>query len=538
MAIVNITRIQHRRGNQVDLPTPLASGELGWAIDSQRLFIGNGSLAEGAPAVGNTEVLTEHSDLSALAAGISAFTFEGTPDGSITSGVSRSVKNKLTDTVSVRDFGADGDGSECSGAINAALFDLFTGGSQNQIKLYFPAGEYLINQALEIPPNAYLYGDGMGNTIIKTTISIPLLRTDDSAGDSGGSMGTSAPTPTLPTNITICDMTFQQESVVDDLTELQSTTEMTLERVEFKGIYTSIASTTNNAQIGLSFVSPGAPTASGRITATGCRFRQLGRAFSQGERLYGISFDRCLFDTCYYGVRLYSAPQVLPKVPTIPDPVTISDCYFNSISRDAVRAEDGTKFISTSNTFVDVGNRGTMLSVDNVLYAEDSTGCTSWLDKFERLATDSVKRFGTIVSADANTTQTALYLDPEDRFQFGLKETLRTYKYTVAGGTTENLYEIRAVPVAGAYNDGVVFQEVRYVLRVGSTYTRSGVLQLAIHDTDVDMYESYNYIGSAVTDANFTFSAAMVSGEVTIDCDNAGGTSATLIVSATNLLDE
>lgn len=66
MAIVSISRIQHRRGLQQNLPS-LASAELGWSNDTQRLFIGNGTIAEGAPKLGNTEILTEHSDILRLA---------------------------------------------------------------------------------------------------------------------------------------------------------------------------------------------------------------------------------------------------------------------------------------------------------------------------------------------------------------------------------------------------------------------------------------------------------------------------------------
>lgn len=60
MAVIQISKIQVRRGLQENLPQ-LASGELGWSIDERRLYIGNGTLAEGAPAVGVTEILTEFS---------------------------------------------------------------------------------------------------------------------------------------------------------------------------------------------------------------------------------------------------------------------------------------------------------------------------------------------------------------------------------------------------------------------------------------------------------------------------------------------
>ena len=62
MAITSISRIQHRRGRAnsgTGLPQ-LASGEIGWAIDTQELYIGNGAVSEGAPYVGNTRILTQH----------------------------------------------------------------------------------------------------------------------------------------------------------------------------------------------------------------------------------------------------------------------------------------------------------------------------------------------------------------------------------------------------------------------------------------------------------------------------------------------
>lgn len=57
MAIVQISQIKHRRGTNENLPQ-LASAELGWSVDTQQLYIGNGTLDEGAPEIGNTEILT------------------------------------------------------------------------------------------------------------------------------------------------------------------------------------------------------------------------------------------------------------------------------------------------------------------------------------------------------------------------------------------------------------------------------------------------------------------------------------------------
>lgn len=66
MAIIQISKIQVRQGNLVDIPQ-LSPGEFGWADDQRRLFIGNDSTRPGdppAPVPNNTEVLTVYSPIS------------------------------------------------------------------------------------------------------------------------------------------------------------------------------------------------------------------------------------------------------------------------------------------------------------------------------------------------------------------------------------------------------------------------------------------------------------------------------------------
>lgn len=63
MAIVQISQITNRKGRNEDLPQ-LAGAEFGWSVDTRQLYIGNGTIEEGAPVVGNTEILTEFSDIS------------------------------------------------------------------------------------------------------------------------------------------------------------------------------------------------------------------------------------------------------------------------------------------------------------------------------------------------------------------------------------------------------------------------------------------------------------------------------------------
>ena len=65
MAVVQISKIQIRRGKKnSDSGVPqLSSAELAWAVDTQELFIGNGSVEEGAPQVGNTKILTNNDNI-------------------------------------------------------------------------------------------------------------------------------------------------------------------------------------------------------------------------------------------------------------------------------------------------------------------------------------------------------------------------------------------------------------------------------------------------------------------------------------------
>ena len=65
MAVLEVAKIQVRSGLYEDLPA-LDTGEFGWCVDTQQLFIGKGSLAEGAPETGVTEILTEYTTASII----------------------------------------------------------------------------------------------------------------------------------------------------------------------------------------------------------------------------------------------------------------------------------------------------------------------------------------------------------------------------------------------------------------------------------------------------------------------------------------
>lgn len=174
MAIQQVSRITQRKGLAEDLPQPLAGAELGWAIDQRRLYIGNGTLADGAPTVGNTEILTEYSPILEYA---TAYTYKGAAAGyeaqtGITTGnpITRSLQARLDDFAVVTDFGATGDGdTDDTAAINRALNQLYCVQVNPQIRrgLFFPAGVYRVSNTILVPPYAKLYGEGSDSSVIK-----------------------------------------------------------------------------------------------------------------------------------------------------------------------------------------------------------------------------------------------------------------------------------------------------------------------------------------------------------------------------------
>jgi hypothetical protein len=183
MAVTQISRIQHRRGLEQDLPQ-LSSAELGWSVDTRKLYIGNGTLEEGAPTVGVTRILTEYDVSTLQSAASNTYTFVGNSAGftsqtgpSTLSPIVRTLQGKLDDTVNVRDFGAVGNGiTDDTAAINRALQQIYlTGSSETNPRarrtLYFPGGTYLLTTPLYVPPYARLVGDGMGSSIIKQSVA-------------------------------------------------------------------------------------------------------------------------------------------------------------------------------------------------------------------------------------------------------------------------------------------------------------------------------------------------------------------------------
>ena len=367
MAVIQISKIQVRRGLQENLPQ-LASGEMGWSVDTQRLYIGNGTLTEGAPEEGNTEIVTAGRDILSV---IRSYIFKGTESGytsitgpSVLDPVKRTFQEKLDDQVSARDFGAVGNGlDDDTVALQRAIDQVFpkdyyiTVGVRR--KLHIPAGTYIVSGNLRLPPYASIEGDGPRSTIIKQTSgSDTLLQLKDSKGNVGASINTV--TSDAPFQITVKDLTFQTTEA-NDLSELNSCQIVTFNRVRFQGPVTA-PTTSGDAKSAVKIVH--SATSSQNIVFDRCEFARVAYGINLIGNVRAVTVNDSLFDTLYRGI--VSSASV-----GSPQGVKVTASIFDNIAREAVYSQDDSGITSAFNFYANVGSTDGITNVvtGNVAYA-------------------------------------------------------------------------------------------------------------------------------------------------------------------------
>lgn len=390
MAIVQISRITNRKGYTENLPQ-LAGAEFGWCTDSRRLFIGNGTLEDGAPVIGNTEILTQFSDITVLSnytysdivVGYSAQTGPTTSDP-----VVRTVQAKLDDMASVRDFGAVGDGvADDTAAINRALYQLYCRENNTQIRrsLFFPAGTYRTSSPIIIPTYAKLVGEGANcSTIYLDTqdSSVPayVARFGDSRQQTGVNIGTNGATP--PQNIEISSMTFQSTEA-SDVFLVDQATQCWFDSVNFVGSNTlteieNSGGTLIPALVAVAFNSVGAQICSD-ITFDKCAFTNSSYGINTSATIKGVTVSNSVFDTLLVGIQLSTNPSGFRAVHNIFDNVYSEGIFFSNIDLN----------VSAYNVFYNVGNSigGTNPTAVIVKLGNDNN--VSINDVFERSDADA-----------------------------------------------------------------------------------------------------------------------------------------------------
>lgn len=343
MAVIQISKIQVRRGLQENLPQ-LASAEFGWSIDDRRLYIGNGTLAEGAPSIGNTEILTQYTDLMNL---LEEYIFVGDESGytsqtgpSAIADITRSLQDKLDEQISVRDFGAVGDGvTDDTTAIQRALNQIYPSAYYSTLgvrrKIHVPAGTYILTANITVPPYTSLYGDGIESTVIKQTGNVlvtanPELLVLTSGGGS------------YPSNVTVQGMTLFN-STANDVVVAVDARDVTFEKVKMMGSNVAIGG--NNAFSISSTAGQPENFYFDQCTFTGT---------TQGLYAYGnvklITVENSEFSNLYLGASLSNDGSGLPSG------TVFSKSNFDEITSVAVRSDS--LFTSELNYFGNVAGTG------------------------------------------------------------------------------------------------------------------------------------------------------------------------------------
>jgi hypothetical protein len=300
MPIVQISRIQHRRGKRTDLPQ-LAAGELGYVIDEQRLFIGNGTVADGAPSVGNTEIITGGSSAftTALSHTYKGYLGDSTP---ITTTQQRTVGDRLDEYASVKDFGAKGDDSTADiTAIQNAIDEIYKDTDKDDTRsrrvLFFPAGTYRINAALKIPPYAHLVGEGPDKTIIRNSGNNAVMVTQDDDGNVGANIGNSS--ATTPRQIQVSNMTLRNTVAYGGIS-LDRVSSAYFNNVKFQGSFASGGTDVSTSK-GVTVNHSNATYSTTNIVFNQCQFTKFARLVDFSFNATNIRFQACDFTTGLYG---------------------------------------------------------------------------------------------------------------------------------------------------------------------------------------------------------------------------------------------
>ena len=398
MAVVQISRIQVRRGLAQDLPQ-LSSGEFGWAIDERKLYIGNGTTAEGAPQIGNTEILTQYSDVLAV---FDSYSFKGLEGGfEVLTGdtfldrVSRPLINKLDDFVNVRDFGAVGRGSgDDTLAVVRALKNLYNNTAYQTVPeqhrtLYFPAGRYRISgQALKVLPWTRIKGDGKAVTeiILVDNTQPAVLRLVDNFNQTGTSFGTQLGSATALTN----QYQFEDIAIVNASGNsapallVDGGTDAIFNRVRFDCNSVTLATLTpTNGHAAVTLSGTSANTGIANFKFHQCDFANASYGVEVNNSVSKVSFKTCTFRQVYHGVVAGNNSPGSEK----PSVLNLIDCDFDDIKAEAIRSYASVIRVSSvmNNFGTNVGRGGVKTNVPAVpVITFDAAGSVSIADTFNR----------------------------------------------------------------------------------------------------------------------------------------------------------
>ena len=531
MAIVQISQITNRKGLAENLPQ-LAGAELGWSTDTRQLWIGNGTLEDGAPVVGNTEILTEFSDILNLS---TTYTYKGLAAGytvqtGATSGspVSLNLQQWLDQFATVLDFGAVGDGvTDDTEAINRALYQLYCRESNPQIRrsLFFPAGRYLVTESIVIPSYATLYGEGINSSVIvldssspTSTLSEYVARFGDSLQQTGVNIGNNGATP--PVDITISNMGFESLDLVD-IFLVQDAEQCTFMDVSFRGPLVVADLVNQLDSIACVHFESTPSLICNSITFRRCTFGGTTWAVETPNQVQGVLITESTFDTLYQGIQL-GDPSPVNGGPT---GFRILGNVFDNIYAEGIYIAANTVMNASGyNMFYDVGNHfnGTTAPATAVINFVGANN-VSIGDMFQRTTAYA----GTYARVNINNGINIAF-DGAAQIQQGT--------YVRQTGTSDTIIDSTLNQVIFTFNATAIRAvQINYTI-VRDTATRTGVYTIVAGTDNAGTGLASNDTGYQNSTTNVTFGVQELAGQVSW-LASAGGTGidATLNYSVTLL---
>lgn len=511
MAVLQISKIQVRRGQkaQAGIPT-LSAGEFAWAVDAQELFIGNGSVSEGAPFVGNTRLLTEL-DANNIFKLAGTYSYEGNTSATIITGpdanspISRTLQDKLDDFVNLKDFGAVGDGAtNDTKALQRAIDQVYLNSDKAnpsaRKQLYFPAGTYLVTGTIFVPSFATLAGDGIDRTIIKqATTATAIFQTVDFASTTLNKITYPAiQSTTQPKLVKISGMTVQYDSSTKQgsgaLMNLDCVLDAEVSEVKFVGLAIDPSA---DLQEAIKIRGQGATTSNG-VKIKRCEFNNIAYGIVSDFDVNDIQIEENRFEVMDRSIKL--AETLLGISPSIVGPrnVVIRRNTFNRIFKNAIFAGANSagiepNIISEDNSFIDVGNNGSPNLEDDQEFP-----VITYLSQGNKSINDYFGR------TDANNLVTPAVAMVE---VYGHSTLTPVGTKGVALPVSSSAKPLFMVPKLDLFETRVV---VDYIARQPSlNVTRSGTVEIVTNFDSAQVTDNFQYIGANTLVGDISFSASL-----------------------------
>lgn len=510
MAVVQISRIQIRRGkSSVGTGFPqLASGEMGWAIDTQELYIGNGAVAEGSPAVGNTKILTQN-DLTAQGNLLQQLQhIYRTADPTIVTGasantpISRLVQDRLDDRVTSADFGTVGDGAtDDTQALQRAIDQLFlnptnqasddtVAGTRTRVVLDITPGIYKITSTLYVPSYATIRGAGSAKVILQYsgTASVIQFVNDTSTIGNPSTIGNSSYI-NQPRHIELSNLSIVADSNDQTILQLDAVRDSVFENLILTGTWNNSINQNSNGIALYAF--------SSAVTCERNVFNNIQISgftygvYAKQDILNNTFTDGYVTDTYQGFVLGVGANGSSVGEQFGPRDTIITNYRFEDIKRHAVIVKRGTGNSTQYSKLINVGNDGA--GTDSPIYPQiyfDVAGNSSHGDSSDRAA----------VLATANLQVPYI---PE-----------------VSGYAEYNSYSTSVLPITNITSDTFLFRlpisiselgtpersimyTIDYIYRGNDNFSRKGTMNLVVDvdastDTNasvVQLTDEYDYTG-------------------------------------------